>query len=387
MTLVSVQYLRGMAALMVVYFHIAYQWSRASGHPIGFPASLGSAGVDVFFVISGLIMWITTAGGRMGPAGFMTKRITRIVPIYWLLTLLLTAVAVARPDLLSTTKFDPAHLIASLLFVPWQHPNYAVDNPMASFAPVIIPGWTLNYEMAFYLLFALFLLVPMRRRFISVTSTLILVVLAGYLLEPGGRLKLYSDPIILEFCFGIVIGRIYTSAFVVAPIVSIGLMTAGMATLLLMGIGGDLPRIISWGLPAAMIVAGAVLGEKNRGIHDFMPLRLLGDASYSLYLTHVFTLTAATKAWMFVTSRLYPGALTGMLGSANGIFFAVFSFVAAIAAGVAFYKWVEAPIIGYFRKRGRNGPFVAGRSAGGQRTGVAPMRDSGPDGAPPVVPP
>lgn len=368
MTLVSVQYLRGMAALMVVYFHIAYQWSRASGHPIGFPASLGSAGVDVFFVISGLIMWITTAGGRMGPSEFMAKRITRIVPIYWLLTLLLTAVAVARPDLLSTTRFDPAHLIASLVFVPWQHPNYAVDNPMASFAPVIIPGWTLNYEMAFYLLFSLFLLVPMRQRFLSVTSALILVVLAGYVLEPGGRLKLYSDPIILEFCFGIIIGRIYTSAFVVAPVVSIALLAGGLAALLLMGVGADVPRILGWGVPAAMIVSGAVLWEKYRGVRELVPLRILGDASYSLYLTHVFTLTAATKVWMFTIGRAYPGAVAGAFGSVNGIMFAVFSFAAAITAGVAFYKWVEAPIIGYFRKKGGKRAFVACRSTGGQGT-------------------
>lgn len=300
----------------------------------------------------------------MGPAGFMKKRITRIVPIYWLLTLLLTAVAVAKPDLLSTTKFEPAHLVASLFFVPWQHPNYAVDNPMASFAPVIIPGWTLNYEMAFYLLFALFLLVPTRLRFISVTSALILVVAAGYLLEPEGRLKLYSDPIILEFCFGIVIGRIYTSALLVPPIVSIGLLAGGLAALLAMGAGADVPRIVGWGIPAAMIVAGAVLGEKNAEVRDVAYLRLLGDASYSLYLTHVFTLTAATKAWVFTMSRMHPEAMTGMFGSRNGILFAAFSFVAAIVTGVAFYKWVEAPIIGYFRERSGTGAIIPDRPVG-----------------------
>lgn len=364
MTLVSVQYLRGMAALMVVYFHIAYQWSRVSGHPVGFPASLGSAGVDVFFVISGLIMWITTAGGRMGPSEFMMKRITRIVPIYWLLTLLLAAVALTRPDILSTTRFDPAHLVASLLFVPWQHPNYAVDNPMTSFAPVIIPGWTLNYEMAFYLLFAVFLLLPARQRFVSVTCALVLVAVAGYLFEPAGRLKLYSDPIILEFCFGIVIGRIYTSAYALPSIISIGLFSGGLVALLLMGTGVDVPRIVGWGIPAAMIVAGAVLWEKSRGVRDVALLRLLGDASYSLYLTHVFTLTAATKAWMFAISRVYPAAVPGMFGSLHGVLFAAFSSVAAIAAGVAFYKWVEEPIIAHFRRRDRPGAFIPDRSAG-----------------------
>ena len=361
MTLVSIQYLRAMAALMVVYFHSAYQWSHASGHPIGFPATLGSAGVDVFFVISGLIMWITTAGAKMSPSKFMLKRITRIVPIYWLLTLLLTAIAVARPDLVSTARFDHAHLVASLLFVPWQHPHYAIDTPLTSYAPVIIPGWTLNYEMAFYLLFSLFLLVPLRRRFLSVTSALVLVVLAGYVLEPDGRLKLYSDPIILEFCFGIVIGRIYTSAFTLAPIISFGLFLGGFTALLLMGLQVNAPRIVGWGIPAAMIVAGAVLGEKKVGVREVAPLRLLGDASYSLYLTHVFALTAATKFWIFAINRVDPHAVFGMFGSLYGFLFAGFSFVVAIVTGVVFYKLVEVPIINYFRGKSRASAFIPDR--------------------------
>src|SRR5215831_4540480 len=143
--ILGLQYVRGIAAMMVVYHHTGFQIFKAGGH-VGLPLwQLGAAGVDLFFVTSGFIMWVTTQDAHVTPAEFCYRRIVRVAPLYWLATLFLLGVSLAAPQLLGTTKFDPGHAMESLLFVPVEHPIFAGEA-----LPFIIQGWTLNYEMFFY---------------------------------------------------------------------------------------------------------------------------------------------------------------------------------------------------------------------------------------------
>lgn len=127
---------------MVVVYHLKPQLERMNASLL--PADWLSAGVDLFFVISGFIMWWTTSGIEITPGRFMLKRVHRIVPLYWAVTGFYVVVLLVAPRFMQTGALDPAHAIASFLFIPWQHPVLAPAYPL------VTPGWTLNYEMFFY---------------------------------------------------------------------------------------------------------------------------------------------------------------------------------------------------------------------------------------------
>ena len=154
----SIQILRAAAAMAVVLFHLGDSLARNFGLFPSNPFPAGSDGVDVFFVISGFIMCYTTAGvDQRSPADFAMKRAARIIPIYYLMTLVLFAVGLVMPSLLASGSATFEQLAKSLLFIPYERANGAV-------APVLFLGWTLNYEMFFYAIFTIALIVAPRFR-------------------------------------------------------------------------------------------------------------------------------------------------------------------------------------------------------------------------------
>ena len=106
---------------MVVVVHIGLQLDR-----LGYGTySVGwlSSGVDIFFVISGFIMWVSVERRRtMTAAEFMRARLIRIVPLYWLVSAFVLATCLIAPQLLHTTVFEWKHALASFLFLPARHP-------------------------------------------------------------------------------------------------------------------------------------------------------------------------------------------------------------------------------------------------------------------------
>ena len=152
--LVLVQVLRAAAALSVAMLHaqhdaatLAERTGQVFAPIAAFP---WEAGVDVFFVISGFIMVHASTrlfGAEGGARAFLARRIARIVPIYWAVTTLYLAVALAVPDLLNRELLGWPLVVASYLFIPMARPDGLVQ-------PLYGLGWTLNYEMFFYALFA-----------------------------------------------------------------------------------------------------------------------------------------------------------------------------------------------------------------------------------------
>ena len=168
--LILVQVLRGLAALAIAALHAqADARALAEARGLGFTPLLHlpwAAGVDVFFVISGLIMVHASRGlfAREGARGtFLKRRLARIVPLYWAVTLLYLAVALTTPALLNSALLDPAPILASFLFIPFTRPDGAVQ-------PLYSLGWTLNFEMLFYVLFAATIGWP---KFVSPCSSLV----------------------------------------------------------------------------------------------------------------------------------------------------------------------------------------------------------------------
>ncbi|OJY75865.1 acyltransferase [Rhizobium sp. 60-20] len=268
----SIQYLRAIAAISVLCFHVSETY--------GLNFKIGAAGVDIFFVISGFIMWVTTEGRSLGPQEFMWRRLIRIVPLYWIATAATFVVAVLKPQFFFDTNSSVENLIGSLFFVPFMKDE--------ALHPVVEQGWTLSYEMFFYLIFSISLLVPAFRRLWFLMAALVAVVIAHYLL-PLGYLSVFSQPVILEFAAGIAIGRLWKQSFRLPFPVSIGLMIIGFSLLIASGPLIHLERAVRWCIPAVLLLSGAVFAERERGVPKVAFLHFLGDASYSIYLWHVLT--------------------------------------------------------------------------------------------------
>jgi exopolysaccharide production protein ExoZ len=288
---IYLQYLRGIAAMMVVYFHSVVQLKNL-GIDTPLLPMMGEAGVDLFFVLSGFLMWITTSGKTVAPGAFLVKRLLRIVPLYWMLTIVAGAAALLAPALLKHTIFETSHFFSSLLFLPAPNPSYLDPQDVGlRLTPLLVPGWTLNYEMFFYVIFAAVLFFPQRLRLMLVGGAFVAISLSGLLLEPGSALQFYGNPIIFEFVMGIGVAMLVERRLLLDARVATLMTVVAFATMLLANFDSlVISRAIVFGVPAAFIVYGLCCMEIKGVIRNFTYLRIVGDASYSLYLTHVFTL-------------------------------------------------------------------------------------------------
>ena len=239
--LLTIQYLRAIAALMIVLHHLPVQLHRL-GYDGRWPEMFNSR-VDIFFVISGFIIWATTAGRETSIKDFLTKRLIRIVPLYWLVTAFCVAVMLAAPKAMQSSTFDAAHVLASFAFWPQPH-------PVTGFiAPVIVPAWSLLYEMAFYAVFALCLPLSPKARLLALSLVLALLVSLQPLFPIRATVGgFYTSSIILEFAFGAAIAALFLSGVKLPAIVSVLLMTAGSVGLALRAgcRASNRPRDLLW---------------------------------------------------------------------------------------------------------------------------------------------
>jgi exopolysaccharide production protein ExoZ len=321
--------LRGIAALLVVFVHL-----EALGAMAGLPGNatfFGNSGVDLFFVISGMIMVMTTAGGRQTPLGFLRNRLTRIAPLYWTITFMVFAIALAAPALMQSTTADPVQLLKSLAFVP----SPRADGMMF---PTVFVGWSLNYEMMFYLLFALGMMLPGRAAGLALTgAVLVAAVAAGQLLHPADPvLRFYAQPVILEFGAGMALGALLPRLQVRAawrwPAAVVGLI----AFAVMLGdaaFGRQLDRAVIFGIPAVVVVASAVIAERAGLKAGQGWVQLLGASSYAMYLTHFFCTQAVVKA----AARLHAGPVLAVA------LFPV-AFLLVVAVGILAHRRLELPL-------------------------------------------
>lgn len=342
----SIQALRAVAALMVVVFHLA---SPARG--IVYPdldLRWGAAGVDIFFVISGFIIYVSQAQAAPDPAGFLKHRLIRVAPLYWLTTLALIGLHVTlgmHPDLV----LSPGHVVQSLVFIPHFDPG----EP-SLIQPVLVQGWTLNYEFAFYGLFALALWLAPSRRILFVSGVLLAAVTAGLWLRPEGALaRTFTDARLLEFVFGMLLGALARRDGAAMPVALGGLVPVG---LVLLAVNPALTGGAEWvWIPlAALIVAGAVALDLSGRLAPPRWLLVLGDASYSIYLSHTIVQAFYRGAWR---SLVPPSSEPWVFW----LFFAL-GLLVSTAAGVALYYGCEKPLLGWMRRR-LDGPRPARVSA------------------------
>jgi exopolysaccharide production protein ExoZ len=200
--------------------------------------------------------------------------------------------------------------------------------------PLLPPGWTLDYEAGFYLLVTVVLLAPAKARLALAIAALALMSLPGFVFTPlYGR---GANPMLLEFAGGVWLAHRANRRAAIPP--GAGLVFAGLGVALLaaMWLGGFqdiLLRPLLWGLPALMIVAGALAIEPVRALTPPGALVRLGDASYAIYLCH-----------MPVVALVFAG-----LGTTPVWVFAPVAILASVVAGLIAHRFVERPLIAVCR--------------------------------------
>lgn len=312
---------------MVVWVHAREQFAWLSEQ---FPSSMGAHGVDLFFVVSGFIMVVSTHRRPVDLRHFLWRRIIRIAPLYWLATAALLGIALVAPSIMKTTVVSWPHVLGSFLFLPVESPALP-----GKFMPLVIPGWTLNYEMFFYLLFGLCTFFFLTSRSAVILSCLAALSMYGWLSKPGGILGFYCDPIIFTFGFGIILGEAYCRKKVLSSNLLSAILLAIGAALFLSLQGAHVGhRIVSAGVPAAIIVLGVLASSRSMRWPTW--LIQLGDSSYSLYLTHIFVLGALRA----ISGKL----LSGQPEPWWGWIFMAAALVSSVSIGYVVYRAIERPL-------------------------------------------
>jgi exopolysaccharide production protein ExoZ len=283
-------------------------------------------------VISGFIMWVTTANApRPSPGSFWRSRVARIVPLYWFCTVAYIAVAMLIPTQLFHAAFASWHIVASFLFIPAEHPD-------GDIVPIYTLGWTLNYEMFFYFVFGLCLLVRSEIvRLATLSASLFGFVLIGAITMPKSAIGLfYTDPIILEFLAGVLVGAAFLkfNSFKVLEVAGYIAMAVSVAAYVGLYLGAA-PRLIAFGLPSALCVAGAVVAEMGKRRGEFRFGSFLGDCSYSIYLAHPFVL----RPIFIVASAVLVGPTR-----LSQVILALVCVAAGIGGGIMSFIVIEQPL-------------------------------------------
>lgn len=259
--LVSLQFLRALASIVVVGWHSGYSYTF-----------LGQSGVDLFFVISGFVMMLVS-NRKNSPARFGVARFLRIVPFYWLVTFIAAWAA----------GTSVGALVSSLLFWP--------DRPF----PIVIQGWSLNLEMFYYVLFALALFARRRVQLLILAVEVVILCLFIPMFSFNiGPLRAFTNPMASEFLAGACLFELWRrnqlpvrmAAWLLGGVSIVGLG----ATHMFGGAPEGWTRIALWGVPCLAIVTAGLGIERSNQLPRLALLEALGDASYSIYLIHIIAL-------------------------------------------------------------------------------------------------
>lgn len=302
MKLQSIQVLRAIAALLVVFFHLRMHELAAisiNGHSEGAllngVITNGYAGVDLFFVISGFIMVYVTQNMKPGPAAaseFLFARLTRIYPVWWVFAaialILLMTTQLALPggngwDRIARGTQAAPFLIKSFLLIP------------QDVYPVLSIGWTLIHEVYFYLIFTLILLLP-RNWWLTILFAWGCLISIGGMFGQSSHIAtdiptLIFYPMTMEFIIGAAVGLAVTSGFAKrAGIVSLA------ATLWFVGAiaaqGAETAAALAWGrviwfgLPSALLVYAFAVLDLNKRLIWLIPISVgafIAAGFYQLY--------------------------------------------------------------------------------------------------------
>lgn len=326
--LASLQWARAIAAMAVVVYHCGQVIEIRTGLMVTHITDFGAAGVDVFFVVSGLIMTLTTRRSNPFLVGdFLVRRAIRLVPIYWFYTLLKSVALLAVPGAALFSHFSVTHLLSSLFFIP-----FAVDG--RGIFPVILVGWTLNCEVLFYLLFAASKALLPSRAMLLLSLVLVALAASHFIVGTGSAmLTFWTNPILLEFALGVGAAELY--------LVEVRLSAPASALLVLLGTGAlvaipEMPiwRPLLWSVPAVALVFGMLSAERFVPSRRVRAMVSIDNRSYSLYLTHTLAIAVLAALALRLPGPNAIGAAWALLPMMG----------AAVVIGWLAYILLERPV-------------------------------------------
>lgn len=329
-TLKSLQILRALAATSVVYYHIA-------ATPV-----FGAFGVDIFFVISGFVMAMIVSEGQTA-SEFIKSRIIRIVPLYWTLTTLILLLALVRPELLNSTSANLFNYLKSIFFVPYFKEN-------GSLQPMLAVGWTLNFEMFFYVCVWLAIVLA-RRHWLAITALLLITVrflLGNFVLE-GSFSAFFQSDLWFEFLAGMVVYQIHLMTQHIRKSLTV-LIILALGAYVAMALAEfhklDVYRFWLYAPPSVLLVYCVLNLEEFIEAHQGKVVNWLvdmGDASYATYLSHYYVVEGFRKI-IFPKFKFFP------IESPLGVLVTV---GAALCVGHLLHRGFDRPLNRLLRRKMR----------------------------------
>ena len=339
----SIQALRGIAVITVVLLHLKLVERKYSPTNFLLPDWLdfGIFGVDLFFVISGFVMVTVTHGKFQSLKNsllFLYHRFSRIYPLYWIYTTIALIVFIIQPSWVNSSQGNQVNVLSSYLLLP--------DNHL----PLVQVGWTLIHEIYFYLVFFVIM--------ISLSQTYLPIALLFW----GGLIAIFSHPtanpyyniifhpLTIEFISGCLIA-VYFNKFSTLKLKGnyllviswLSIVAAVFSFVFFRNQTGHTPenwyRVLCYGIPSIIIIFCVVNAERNGALIP-QPLIQTGNASYSIYLSHLFTINLIGKIW-----SIFPNS-----SIIDNLFLIPITFIITIVVGFISYWYVETPLLKLSRK-------------------------------------
>lgn len=344
----GIQILRGVASLLVVILHIA-------GIEKDFPNSkllssyfnFGVVGVDIFFVLSGFIMAATTniySASYFYIKNFWKRRLLRVYPLYWFYSCLALIVFVLPSSMINSSRWLEADLISSFLLWPTKK------------LPLLFVGWTLSHEIYFYIIFGLLLFLNFRGRILGLFLWTLFVIIFSQFdhVKSSPIFNLIFSPLTLEFISGVLIYYFFKKNKYFKPYVTI-FFSVFVFALIWHYYYRHLVDFTNWqrffcfGLPSAFLVHGIVCLEEEGSL--IFKTRLsaflekIGNASYTIYLSHFFVLSVMSRL-LFKVIQILEISINEFLLHILVILVLTFT---CILYGLLAYSYVEKKMIEWFK--------------------------------------
>lgn len=342
----NIQALRGIAVLFVVLFHIYIVEKKYSAYETLLPDifQVDIFGVDLFFVISGFIMVTVTKGKFQDlkqSLTFLGSRLTRIYPLYWFYTSLALIVFLIQPSWVNSSQGNQVNIIESFLLLP------------SDKLPLVQVGWTLIHEIYFYLVY-FFIFLFFQEKFLMFALLLWggIITFLNFLLKPGNAfIDLVTNPLTIEFIGGCILAILYYQVTISKLKLPTLLIIVSVSFLIIMfgyhyyyaitnvtaPFGWS--RVALYGIPSFFIIYGLVTAEQKGFIIQGI-LSKIGDASYSIYLSHLFTINVVGRAWVLISIDHWL----------DNIIFILLTLVAVLLFGFLSYQLIEKKLIWLSRR-------------------------------------
>ena len=343
----NIQAIRGIATLFVVFYHIMNTEHKFADSNTILPSFLTifSSGVDLFFVISGFVIVTVTRGkfeSFIEMLKFMYHRVTRVYSLYWIYTGLLMVYFILPPEMFARSHKD-VDIFRSFFLLPQMN------------LPLLVVAWTIVHEMYFYSTFAIFLLFSEKNliKLLAVWSFFIVVVYFIFHQIPENSIaptiKIVTHPLTFEFIGGCVIAKLI---FTGTRVRGFTFFIIGVFLLLTNYLlAGDVPmdrwsRLFFFGIPSLLIIYGVIVVEldSNTKFPDY--LKFLGDASYSIYLSHYIVLPIIGRLWPITIKWCH----IDNAGYFDNVVAILVMIIAVLVTGILSYKYLEKPMLLYTRK-------------------------------------